>query len=144
MPSGSFEFGLAMPMAPNPASPMAQSHISTDSAEGNFVPTLQIIESEISITTGQVLLVDTAIYFVEEESLGPKILNGVANIWRIAATREFLMQNSSSLKPAFNALKIVLHSVCLTSTQIFGISWPVSRKSKTSAFKTYNLCFLRA
>ena len=52
MPSGSFEFGLAMPVAPYPASPMAQSHISADSAEGNFVPTLQNIEGEITNTTG--------------------------------------------------------------------------------------------
>ena len=75
MPSGSFDFGLAMPMAPNQASPMAQSHVSTDRAEGKFVPTLQNIEGKIINRTGQGFLADTAIHFVEYKSLGPKILD---------------------------------------------------------------------
>ena len=71
--SGSFELWLPMPLAPNPASPMAQSQISADSAEGNFVPTFQNIEGAITNTAGQGLLADSAIHFVEDEALGKKI-----------------------------------------------------------------------
>ena len=86
MPSGSLEFGLAMPLAPDPALPMAQIQILADSAEGNFVPILQNIEGEISNTAGQRLLADSAIHFVEDESLGPKISQSML---RTAAVREF-------------------------------------------------------
>ena len=47
IPSGSFDLGLAMPMAPNPTSPMAHSHISSESAEGSFVPTYRNVEGGV-------------------------------------------------------------------------------------------------
>ena len=98
---GSFDFGLAMPMAPNPASPMAQSHVSTDSAEGNFVPTFQNIEGEITNTTGQGLLADTAIHFVEDESLGPKILDVFAKYVEDCCCERILNAELLRLKDGF-------------------------------------------
>ena len=102
MPSGSFEFGLAMPMAPNPESPMAQSHVSTDSTECNFVPTLQNIEGEITNTTGQGLLEDTAIHFVEDESLRPKIPDAFAKYVEDCYGRRILNAELLKLKDGFH------------------------------------------
>ena len=101
MPSGSFDFGLAMPMAPSPASPMAQSHVSTDSAEGNFVPTLQNIEGKITNTAGQGLLADTAIHFVEDESLGPKIPDVFAKYVEDCCRKRILNAELLKLKDGF-------------------------------------------
>ena len=73
MLSGSFEFGLAMPMA--------QSHISTVSTEGNFIPTFQNVEGEITSTAGQELLADSTTHFFKDEALGPKILEVFCKIF---------------------------------------------------------------
>ena len=73
IPSGSFDLGLAISMAPNPTSPMALSHISTESTEGSFVPNYPNVERGILNTSNQSCQVDSFIHFVEDESLGPKI-----------------------------------------------------------------------
>ena len=54
-----------MPMAPNPASPMAHSHLSTESTEGRFVPTFHNVEGEISNVSNQGCSGDSTIHFVE-------------------------------------------------------------------------------
>ena len=101
MPSGSLEFGLAMPLAPNPASPMAQSQISADSAEGNFVPIFQNLEGEIPNTAGQGLLADSAIHFVEDESLGPKISEVFAKYVEDCCRKRILNTELLKLKDGF-------------------------------------------
>ena len=46
------------------------------------------------------------------------------------------------LRDGFQHPEIALHSVCLPSTQIYGLSCTVSRRIITSTFKTHNLCLM--
>ena len=144
MPSGSFEFGLAMPMAPNQASPMAQSHVSTDCAEVNFVPSFKLVKGKSLTELGKDCLQTLPYILLRTNHLGRKFWMFLQKMWKIAAAKEFVTQNSSSSKMAFNTLKIAPHSVCLPSTQSYGLSCPMSKKSKTSDCKTHHLCFPRA
>ena len=73
IPLGSFDLELAMPMAPNPTSTMAHSHISSESAEGSFVPTYRNMEGGVLNASNQGCPGDSTVHFVEDESLGPKI-----------------------------------------------------------------------
>ena len=70
--------GHAMAMAPNPASPVALCHLSTESIEGSYVPTFQNVEGEIFPASNQGCSGNSTIYFVEDQSLGPKISKGLA------------------------------------------------------------------
>ena len=53
IPSGSYDLGLAMPMAPNPTSPTAHSHISMESTKGSFVSAYRTVEGEILNVSNQ-------------------------------------------------------------------------------------------
>ena len=100
IPSGSFDLGLAMPMAPNPTSPMAHSHISSESAEGSFVPTYRNVEGGVLNASTQGCPGDSTIHFVEDESLGPKISEVLRRTLKTVVAREFSMQNFSNLTSA--------------------------------------------
>ena len=65
MPSGPLDFGQTMPMAPNPVSPMAHSHLSTESTESSFVPTFHNVEGEISNVSNQGCSGDSIIHIVD-------------------------------------------------------------------------------
>ena len=52
-PSGSFDLGFAMPLTPNPTTPMTQSHIPTESTEGGFVPTYRNVDEGIVYASNQ-------------------------------------------------------------------------------------------
>ena len=66
--------GLNMPMATDPASPFALSSFSTESHDGNFIPTYQNSNVEFPHALGQGTTQECAnIHFVEDESLAPKI-----------------------------------------------------------------------
>ena len=131
MPSRSIEFGLAMAMASNPASPVAKCYISTHSAEEHFVLTLQNIQRKISNTAGQGLLVDSAINFAEDESLGQKIPEVFAKYVEDCCSKkihtEFL-----KLKDGFQCPEN-----CLACTYYYPNLWGKSR----STFKMHCPCF---
>ena len=78
IPSGSFDLGHTIPVAPNPASPMAHSHLSTEYTDGSFVPTFQNVEGEILPASNPGCPGNSTIHFVEDESLCPKISDGLA------------------------------------------------------------------
>ena len=101
MPSGSLDFGQTMPMALNPASPMAHSHLSTESTEGSFVPTFHNMDGEISNVSNQGGSGDSTIHFVEDESLGPKISEGFATYVEDCCRKRILNSEILKLKDRF-------------------------------------------
>ena len=101
IPSGSFDLGHAMPMVPNPASPMAHSHLSTESTEGSFVPTFQNVEGQIVPASNQGCSGDSTIHFVEDESLGPNISEGLATYVEDCCRKRILSSEILNLKERF-------------------------------------------
>ena len=146
IPSGSFDLRLAMPMAPNPTSPMALSHISTESTEGSFVPTYHNVERGILNTSNQGCQADSSIHFVEDESLGLKLSEVFATYVEDCHRKRILNTELLKLKDRFDfsVLQIVLRSMCLQLTQTYGLSYPVSKRSKINASKMPSRCFQRA
>ena len=102
IPSGSFDLGLAMPMAPNPTSPMAHSHISSESAEGSFVPTYHNVEGGVLNASTQGFPRDSTIHFVEDESLGPKISEVFATYVEDCCRKRILNAELLKLKDRFH------------------------------------------
>ena len=69
------------------------------------MPTLQNIEGEITSKTGQGLLADTVIHFVEDESLGPKILDVFAKYVKDCCHKRILNAELLKLKDGFQHLE---------------------------------------
>ena len=98
IPSGS---GHAMPLATNPASAMAHSHISTKSIEGSFALTFQNMEGAIFPAFHLGYSGDSTIHFVEDESLGPKISEGLATYVEDCCRKRILSSEILQLKERF-------------------------------------------
>ena len=132
MPSGSLNFRQTMSVAPNPASPMANSRLSTESTEGSFVPTFHNMEGEISDFSNQGCSGDSTIHFVEEELLGPKISEGFATYVEDFCHKRIL--NSKILKLKDRSQRPA--NCPALSMPTVNPSCLVSKKSTINAYKT--------
>ena len=99
IPSGLFDVGLAMPMAPNPTSPMAT--FPQESAEGSFVPIYRNVEGGVLNASTQGCPGDSTIHFVEDESLGPKISEVFATYVEDCCRKRILSAELLKLKDRF-------------------------------------------
>ena len=124
-----------MPLAPNPASPVAHSHLSTEYTEGSFVPTFQNVEGEIFPASNPGCPGNSTIHFVEDESLCPKISDGLATYVEDYCRKRILSSELLKLKERFQRPANCPALIVLTVNPDLWAQLPREHKEHDKRFK---------